>query len=144
MNEEEWQQAANQLETWLDQSGSRDADILLTLSYAYWQQELWQQSLAAAVEHVDLLINREEEIPLERFKYLSALAFASEDLESAAWITQVMINEFNEINDWQNLYLIYDRLGNTSAAEKVLQDAADVGLLDELETSLETYNSGRR
>lgn len=137
MAEEEWELAGDQFNNWLDQSEVPEPDVLLSLSYAYYQQELWTEALGPAVEHVELLIDLEEEITEERLMYLNGLAVVTEDLNNAAWITQVLISEFNRIRDWRNLIAIYSGIGNETAVEQVYRDADAAGVLEELEASYE-------
>lgn len=137
MAEEEWELAVTQFDNWLDQSEIRNSDILLNLSYAYFQQELWAEALGPAVEHVELLMELGEEITEERLVYLNSLAFSTGDFDNAAWVTQVLISEFNRIRDWRNLIAIYSGIGNETAVEQVYRDADAAGILEELEASYE-------
>lgn len=131
MKQEEWLAAETQLNSWLDKSKVRDPEVLLNLSYTYYQRELWDEAIPPAIEHINRLMDSEQEITRERLMYINSLAFSAEDWENAAWLTQVMINQFDEPVDWRNLIAIYSAMGNEEARAQARADAIDAGKIDE-------------
>ncbi len=136
MKQEEWALAQAHLSAWLEDGATRDPDVLLNLSYAFYQQELWTDAISPAIEHLNLLVAQEQDITRERLAYINSLAFTTQDWDNAAWVTQVLINEFGEIRDWRNLIEIYRASGNESGVEQVFLDADEAGVLEELEISM--------
>ena len=130
--QEQWSAAEDRLKSYLELSTTRDSDLLYDLSYTYYKRELWSEAIPPAIEHINLLMIEEKEVSREQLMYLTSLAYSAEDYESAAWATQVMINEFNEIRDWRNLLNIYSALGDETRQDQVFRDAKEAGLLDEL------------
>lgn len=133
MEQEEWPAAEEKFKSWLEKSDVRNAELLWNLSYTYYQQELWEEAIPPAIEHINLSLAEGQEISRERLMYLTALAYSAEDFENAAWVTKVMINEFNEVRDWRNLMAIYDTLGDEAGKDQLLHDAEEAGVIEELE-----------
>lgn len=136
MTQEHWQDAVDNFNSWLEISIAPDPDVVQNLSYAYYQQQRWEEALVSGIEHINLLISEEQEITREHLLYINSLAFSNEDWENAAWVTQIMINEFNNIRDWRNLIRIYQRIDDELAVAEVFQAAEQAGVLEELNSSL--------
>ena len=77
-----------------------------------------------------MLYTQGEEVDRYKLGLLNVLAIETDDYESAAWVTEIMIEQYNQLSDWKNLEAIYEQAGNDVKRFQVINDAKAAGFMD--------------
>lgn len=123
--------AVEYYDEWLIESGERDPDVLLDLANSHYRLNQYSEAVSPLIEHIDILYTQEEEVDRNKLGLLNVLALETNDWESAAWVTEIMVEQYNSVSDWKNLEAIYVELGDEARRAELMTDARAAGLLDD-------------
>jgi len=128
---DEYDSSITYYERFLEESGDRDSSVLRGLAGSYYQNEQYSEAIAPLAEHIDLLYQQGDEIDRNTLGLLNVLSIETNDYENAAWVTNIMVEQFDQMSDWRNLEAIYERLGDEAKRVQLIEDAKAAGHMDE-------------
>lgn len=128
--EENYDVALEFYRDWMSESDGNNSEALLGFSLALYHLEEYEEAIPYMVKHVDLLKDLPEELDEGKLLFLNALAIRTENWDNALWVTEMLIDKFDKVRDWQTLAAVHVENGNTEALASVLLEAEDKGIFD--------------
>ena len=129
--EENWAKSIENYQAWRDISETEDVVVFKGLSYAYYQQELYEEAKPFWLDYMNLSLVEGEELGRDDYAYLNGIYFVLEDFENALDLTKTMIVKFNDETDWLNLNAVYASLDMEDRRVQALNLAYLNGVIDD-------------
>ena len=129
--EENWAKSIENYQAWRDISETEDVVVFKGLSYAYYQQELYEEAKPFWLDYMNLSLVEGEELGRDDYAYLNGIYFVLEDFENALDLTKTMIVKFNDATDWLNLNAVYASLDMEDRRVQALNLAYLNGVIDD-------------
>ena len=129
--EENWAKSIENYQAWRDISETEDIVVFKGLSYAYYQQELYEEAKPFWLDYMNLSLVEGEELGRDDYAYLNGIYFVLEDFENALDLTKTMIVKFNDATDWLNLNAVYASLDMEDRRVQALNLAYLNGVIDD-------------
>ena len=129
--EENWAKSIENYQAWRDISEVEDIVVFKGLSYAYYQQELYEEAKPFWLDYMNLSLVEGEELGRDDYAYLNGIYFVLEDFENALDLTKTMIVKFNDATDWLNLNAVYASLDMEDRRVQALNLAYLNGVIDD-------------
>ena len=129
--EENWPKSVENYQAWREISETEDTIVFKGLSYAYYQQEMYEEAKPYWLDYMNLSMQEGEELGRDDYAYLNGIYFVLEDFESALDLTKTMIMKFNDSTDWLNLNAVYASLDMEERRVQALNLAYLEGYVDD-------------
>ena len=129
--EENWAKSIENYQAWREISEVEDIVVFKGLSYAYYQQELYEEAKPFWLDYMNLSLVEGEELGRDDYAYLNGIYFVLEDFENALDLTKTMIVKFNDETDWLNLNAVYASLDMEDRRVQSLNLAYLNGVIDD-------------
>ncbi len=127
LQEENWAEAAKNLEVWFDVVESPNSAAYYILALTYYQLEDLEKALVPAQKAVDI-----SDTPRESWlQLLLALRLTRREYEASVPLLEELVTRFPKKAYWLNLSTVYGALGNYQEALVPLQLAYTQDLLDQ-------------
>lgn len=122
--------AVSYFNQFLNQSEERNGSVLLDLANAHFELDQYSEAIPPLAEHIELLISLNEEVDRNKLGLLNTLAVESGEWDSAATVSELMIEVYDDPRDWRNLAEIYQRLNDNDSRQQLMADALTAGHID--------------
>jgi len=129
--EENWAKSIENYQAWREISEVEDVVVFKGLSYAYYQQELYEEAKPYWLDYMNLSLVEGTELDRDDYAYLNGIYFVLEDFENALDLTKTMIVKFNDETDWLNLNAVYASLDMEDRRVQSLNLAYLNGVIDD-------------
>ena len=129
--EENWAKSIENYQAWREISEVEDVVVFKGLSYAYYQQELYEEAKPYWLDYMNLSLVEGAELDRDDYAYLNGIYFVLEDFENALDLTKTMIVKFNDETDWLNLNAVYASLDMEDRRVQSLNLAYLNGVIDD-------------
>lgn len=108
--QEEWQEAIDAFNEYLEIAATPDKDVYLRIGQAYYQLEQYQESIPWVLRNMEALRAEGTMVPQSTYQLLRALYFTLEDYQKAYQVLREMVVLYNDPEDWGYLAAVNGQL----------------------------------
>lgn len=130
MAEENYTSSIEYFNRHLESSEGRDNTVVLGLANSYNSLEDYSNAIPLLTEHIETLQANEEDVSRGKYLLLRSMSVQVQDLDAAIRVSQQMIDDFNEPEDWQMLGSLYEEAGEPELQQALSDQASALGYRD--------------
>ncbi len=126
----EYEEALSYFERYFQAATVIDPEALLGFSLSNYHLDNYDEAIPPMVDYVSLMENGVQAMDEGRLLYLNALALRTQDWANVQWVSQILIDQFNNPRDWKSLGAAYAEQGDEDGRLQVIADARAAGVID--------------
>lgn len=107
-----------------------DAELYRDIAYAQFGMGRYLEALPNLIEHIDLQSGQGFNVDRREYSMLFESYYRTDNFREAELVGNLILDHYNDIQDWKDMQQFYVATGNESGLESLLSRADDLGLLN--------------